>query len=49
MRTHGTARWILSRILGAVTVLLAVATLAFLALQLIPGDPAEAALGGPGS
>lgn len=26
-----------------------VATLAFVALQLIPGDPAEAALGGPGS
>ena len=29
--------------------LLIVATLAFAALQLIPGDPAEAALGGPGS
>ena len=29
--------------------LFAVATLAFIALQFIPGDPAEAALGGPGS
>ena len=29
--------------------MLIVATLAFAALQLIPGDPAEAALGGPGS
>ncbi|MCB1274129.1 MAG: ABC transporter permease [Leucobacter sp.] len=40
---------LLSRIGGALAVLLTVATLAFLALQLIPGDPAEAALGGPGS
>ncbi len=38
-----------SRVAGAVAVLLAVATLAFFALQFIPGDPAEAALGGPGS
>lgn len=30
-------------------VLWSVATIAFLMLQLIPGDPAEAALGGPGS
>ena len=34
---------------GAVAVLVTVATLAFAALQFIPGDPAEAALGGPGS
>jgi peptide/nickel transport system permease protein len=34
---------------GAVAVLFTVATLAFIALQFIPGDPAEAALGGPGS
>ncbi len=34
---------------GALVVLLTVATLAFVALQFIPGDPAEAALGGPGS
>lgn len=44
-----TARRVLARLGGAVAVLLAVATLAFIALQLIPGDPAEAALGGPGS
>ncbi len=39
----------LARIGGALVVLLTVATLAFVALQFIPGDPAEAALGGPGS
>jgi peptide/nickel transport system permease protein len=39
----------LSRVAGAAAVMLIVATLAFAALQLIPGDPAEAALGGPGS
>jgi len=37
------------RALGAVVVMFTVATLAFIALQFIPGDPAEAALGGPGS
>lgn len=37
------------RIGGAAAVMLTVATLAFIALQFIPGDPAEAALGGPGS
>lgn len=42
-------RYALARIGGAATVLLAVVSLAFLALQLIPGDPAEAVLGGPGS
>lgn len=39
----------LARVGGALLVLLTVATLAFVALQFIPGDPAEAALGGPGS
>lgn len=34
---------------GAAAVMLTVATLAFVSLQFIPGDPAEAALGGPGS
>lgn len=34
---------------GAVFVLWAVATLTFFAVRLIPGDPAEAILGGPGS
>lgn len=44
--------WILPlarRVAGAAAVMLTVATLAFIALQFIPGDPAEAALGGPGS
>lgn len=39
----------LPRVGGALAVLFTVATLAFIALQFIPGDPAEAALGGPGS
>ncbi len=43
--THRAAR----RFGGALAVLFTVATLAFIALQFIPGDPAEAALGGPGS
>ncbi|WP_130178832.1 ABC transporter permease [Cryobacterium sp. SO1] len=37
------------RLGGAVFVLWAVATLTFFAVRLIPGDPAEAILGGPGS
>lgn len=37
------------RVAGAAAVMLTVATLAFVSLQFIPGDPAEAALGGPGS
>ena len=43
------ARTAVSRVAGAAAVMLIVATLAFAAVQLIPGDPAEAALGGPGS
>ena len=42
-------RWLLVRLGGAVFVLWAVATLTFFAIRLIPGDPAEAVLGGPGS
>ena len=34
---------------GAVFVMWAVATLTFFAIRLIPGDPAQAILGGPGS
>lgn len=45
----GAGRWLLVRALGAVFVLWAVATLIFFGLRLIPGDPAEAILGGPGS
>jgi len=47
--TRRTLRWALTRAVGALAVLFTVATLAFLALQTIPGDPAQAALGGPGS
>jgi peptide/nickel transport system permease protein len=42
-------RWALVRLGGVVFVLWAVATVTFFALRLIPGDPAEAVLGGPGS
>ncbi len=42
-------RWLGLRIAGGVFVLWAVATLIFFALRLIPGDPAQAILGGPGS
>lgn len=38
-----------ARLAGAVFVLWAVATITFFAVRLIPGDPAEAILGGPGS
>jgi peptide/nickel transport system permease protein len=43
------ARWAILRLGGIVFVLWAVATVTFFALRLIPGDPAEAVLGGPGS
>ncbi|WP_035876914.1 ABC transporter permease [Cryobacterium sp. MLB-32] len=39
----------MTRVLGAISVLWAVATLTFFAVRLIPGDPAQAILGGPGS
>lgn len=42
-------RHALRRVGAALVVLVTVATLAFVALQFIPGDPAEAAIGGPGS
>lgn len=41
--------WLARRIGGAAVVLWAVATLVFVAIRLIPGDPAQAILGGPGS
>jgi peptide/nickel transport system permease protein len=43
------ARWVLLRVAGGVFVLWAAATLTFFGLRLIPGDPAQAILGGPGS
>lgn len=48
-RARAAARWLVGRVLGAVVVLWAVATLIFFAVRLVPGDPAEAILGGPGS
>ncbi len=47
--TPGSANRVLLRVAGAVFVLWAVATLTFFAMRLIPGDPALAILGGPGS
>ncbi|WP_423923445.1 ABC transporter permease [Frigoribacterium sp. 2-23] len=41
--------WLARRVAGAVFVLWATATLIFFAIRLVPGDPAEAILGGPGS
>ena len=41
--------WALARLAGVAFVLWAVATVTFFAIRLIPGDPAEAILGGPGS
>ncbi|MGO4691121.1 ABC transporter permease [Glaciibacter sp. 2TAF33] len=43
------ARMVAIKVAGAVFVLWAVATLTFFAVRLIPGDPAQAILGGPGS
>lgn len=44
-----TRRWIASRVAGALLVVVAAQAVVFLVVRLIPGDPAEAALGGPGS
>jgi len=41
--------WIARRLGGGVFVLWAVATVIFFALRMIPGDPVDAILGGPGS
>lgn len=48
-RLHGTQAAVLRRLLGALTVLWLVATVIFIGIRLIPGDPAEAIMGGPGS
>lgn len=45
----GTVAWAGRKIGGAVVVLWLVATAIFIAIRLIPGDPAEAIMGGPGS
>ena len=41
--------WAVRRLAGGIGVLWAVATIVFVAIRLIPGDPALAVLGGPGS
>lgn len=48
-RRRGTARHVTVLLGGAGFVMWAVATLTFFAIRLIPGDPAQAILGGPGS
>lgn len=48
-RGRNLATWALLRAGGVLFVLWAVATVTFFAIRLIPGDPAEAILGGPGS
>lgn len=45
----GTLRWLAGRVGGALVVLWLVATAIFIGVRLIPGDPAEAIMGGPGS
>ena len=42
-------RWLLRKLGGGIFVLWAVATAIFFGIRMIPGDPAEAILGGPGS
>ncbi|WP_286135302.1 ABC transporter permease [Arthrobacter sp. UCD-GKA] len=43
------ARWVLGKVGGGLFVLWAVATAIFFGIRMIPGDPAEAIMGGPGS
>ncbi|WP_431710346.1 ABC transporter permease [Glutamicibacter uratoxydans] len=45
----GMLRWAAGRLAGATVVLWLVATAIFIGVRLIPGDPAEAIMGGPGS
>ncbi len=42
-------RWLLGKLAGGIFVLWAVATAIFFGIRMIPGDPAEAIMGGPGS
>ncbi|POH57846.1 ABC transporter permease [Arthrobacter glacialis] len=44
-----TVRWLLGKLGGGIFVLWAVATAIFFGIRMIPGDPAEAIMGGPGS
>lgn len=49
MPRRGLAAWLALRLASVLAVLWAVATLTFFAIRMIPGDPAQAILGGPGS
>ena len=49
VRSARPLRWLLTRVIGLVFVLWATATITFFSIRLIPGDPAQAVLGGPGS
>lgn len=42
-------RWLLGKLAGSIFVLWAVATAIFFGIRMVPGDPAEAIMGGPGS
>lgn len=42
-------RWLLGKVAGGIFVLWAVATAIFFGIRLVPGDPAQAIMGGPGS
>ncbi|GAA3325412.1 ABC transporter permease [Paeniglutamicibacter sulfureus] len=46
---RSTARWVLGKVGGGLFVLWAVSTAIFFGIRMIPGDPAEAIMGGPGS
>jgi len=48
-RLGSSVRWLLAKLGGGIFVLWAVATAIFFGIRLIPGDPAEAIMGGPGS
>ncbi|MEV8144937.1 ABC transporter permease [Specibacter sp. NPDC078709] len=48
-RAASAVRWLLGKLAGGIFVLWAVATAIFFGLRMIPGDPAEAIMGGPGS
>lgn len=48
-RLSRAAYWVLGKFVGGVFVLWAVATAIFFGIRMIPGDPAEAIMGGPGS
>ncbi|GAB3034796.1 ABC transporter permease [Parafrigoribacterium mesophilum] len=49
VRSSRPLRWLVTRVIGLVFVLWATATITFFSIRLIPGDPAQAVLGGPGS